>query len=340
MAQEIKAYSLEGLKKLMADLGLPKFRAKQVIQWLYQKGATSYDQMTNLPKALREKLQEEAPLYAPEIIDKQVSKDGTRKYVVQFHDGASAEMVAIPAKDRLTVCFSTQVGCAMACSFCATGKEGFTRDLLPGEIVDQVMIAQKDMDARVSNLVGMGQGEPFLNYENVLAALRILNGPDGLNIGARHIAVSTCGIFPGISRFGEEPEQFTLAISLHSAIQETRDRIMPKVKKQPLKDLKKVIKDYQANSGRRVTFEYLMADTFNDDEEHLKALVSFCKGMLCHVNLIPLNKVDGSPLQPSKHARVRRFLDELNANGVEATLRESRGSDISGACGQLKNKKA
>lgn len=340
MAQEIKAYSLEGVKELMAELGLPKFRAKQVIQWLYQKGATSYDDMTNLPKALRETLQQEAPLYFPEIIDKQVSKDGTRKYVVQFHDGASAEMVAIPAKDRLTVCFSTQVGCAMACSFCATGKEGFTRDLLPGEIVDQVMIAQKDMGARVSNLVGMGQGEPFLNYENVMAALRILNGEEGLNIGARHIAVSTCGIFPGISRFGDEPEQFTLAISLHSAIQKTRDQIMPKVKNQPLKDLKKVVKDYQSRSGRRVTFEYLLADGFNDDDEHLKALISFCKGMLCHVNLIPLNKVQGSPLQPSKKDRVRRFLDELNANGVEATLRESRGSDISGACGQLKNKLA
>ena len=340
MAQEIKAYSSEGIKDLMAELGLPKFRAKQIIQWLYQKGAASYDDMTNLPKALREKLQNEAPLYMPEVIDKQVSCDGTRKYVVRYHDGAAAEMVAIPSRDRLTVCFSTQVGCAMACSFCATGKEGFTRNLLPGEIVDQVMIAQEDMGMRVSNLVGMGQGEPFQNYDAVLAALRFLNSPDGLNIGARHIAVSTCGLFPGILRFGAEPEQFTLAISLHSAIQETRDEIMPKVKNQKVADLKRIVKEYQANSGRRVTFEYLMADGFNDDAEHLDALVKFCKGVLCHVNLISLNKVAGSPLQPSKKARVSAFLDELSSHGIEATLRDSRGSDIAGACGQLKNKKA
>lgn len=217
----IKAYSREGLAEFMKSAGMPAFRAKQIEQWLYQKGATSYDEMTNLSKDMRAKLTEAAPLYCAEIDDRQVSCDGTRKYIVRYADGCTAEMVAMPSGDRLTVCVSSQVGCAMACSFCATGKEGFTRNLLPGEIVEQVLIAQNDMGTRVSNVVIMGQGEPFLNYGNTLAALRFLNGKDGLNIGARHITVSTCGILDGIRAFGAEPEQFILAVSLHSAIQET-----------------------------------------------------------------------------------------------------------------------
>ena len=221
MGEEIKSYSYEGIKKLLARLGQPQFRAKQIVQWLYQKGASSYDEMSNIPASLKEALEKEAPLHPPVISDKQVSSDGTRKYIIRFHDGAETEMVGIPSKDRLTVCFSTQVGCPMGCTFCATGKEGFTRNLLPGEMVDQVMLVQEDFGERVSNVVGMGQGEPLLNYDNVLAALRFLNSPDGLNIGARRITISTCGLLQGIDQFAREPEQFTLAISLHSAIQET-----------------------------------------------------------------------------------------------------------------------
>ena len=335
---EIKAYSLDELGQLFKDKGLPQFRAKQVYQWLYQKGACSYDEMTNLPKNLRATLAEELPLLPAAVIDRQVSSDGTRKYVIQFTDGTATEMVAIPSQDRLTVCFSTQVGCAMACSFCATGHEGFTRNLLPGEMVEQVLIAQHDMGRRVTNLVAMGQGEPFLNYDNVRKALTILNSEQGLNIAARKITVSTCGVFAGIQKFAQEPEQFTLAVSLHSAIQKTRDELMPKVANQPLAELHEVLCRYQAISKRRITFEYLMISNMNDDERHLDALVDFCDGLSCHVNLIPLNEIDDSPFKPAAHHRVERFIERLQGSGTEATLRQSRGGDIAGACGQLKNK--
>ena len=335
----IKAYSREGLAEFMKSAGMPAFRAKQIEQWLYQKGATSYDEMTNLSKDMRAKLAEAAPLYSAEIDDR----------------------VAMPSGDRLTVCVSSQVGCAMACSFCATGKEGFTRNLLPGEIVEQVLIAQNDMGTRVSNVVIMGQGEPFLNYGNTLAALRFLNGKDGLNIGARHITVSTCGILDGIRAFGAEPEQFILAVSLHSAIQETRDALMPRVKNQSLSALHRAIEEYQADCGRRVSLtekckqvvptfyqadcgrrvslEYLLIKGFNDDDDHLQALVDFCEGISAHVNLLPLNNIPGSPFQPASKHRVDAFIRTLERAGVEATMRESRGGDIAAACGQLKNQK-
>lgn len=337
MAHGIGAYSYEGICELMKEWGQPRFRAKQLVQWLYQKGVDSYDEMSNLPASLKARLNEEAPLERATVVDKRVSKDGTRKYIVRFSDGASAEMVAIPSQDRLTVCFSTQVGCAMGCIFCATGKEGFTRNLLPGEMLDQIIIAQKDMGVRVTNLVGMGQGEPFLNYDNVLAAMRLANSPDGLNIGARKITISTCGILSGIRKFAAEPEQFTMAISLHSAIQKSRDVMMPSMVHQTLRDLKQDVLAYQKESGRRVTYEYAMIDGLNDDDEHLGALIDFCRGTICHVNLIPINAIEGSVLEPSKEATVNRFLKELEKRGIEATLRNSRGSDIAGACGQLKN---
>lgn len=339
MGEEIKSYSYEGIKKLLARLGQPQFRAKQIVQWLYQKGASSYDEMSNIPASLKEALEKEAPLHPPVISDKRVSSDGTRKYIIRFHDGAETEMVGIPSKDRLTVCFSTQVGCPMGCTFCATGKEGFTRNLLPGEMVDQVMLVQEDFGERVSNVVGMGQGEPLLNYDNVLAALRFLNSPDGLNIGARRITISTCGLLQGIDQFAREPEQFTLAISLHSAIQETRDDIMPALMNQKLPALKRAVQRYQEESGRRVTYEYVMINGVNDDMEHLKALVHFCRGTLCHVNLIPVNGVEGTGYAPSASDASALFLKELTSKGIEATIRQSRGADIAGACGQLKNAK-
>ena len=336
----IKAYSREELAAFVKEAGFPAFRAKQIEQWLYQKSAASYDEMTNLSKDMRARLSELAPLYNAEIDDRQISKDGTRKYIVRYADGNTAEMVAMPTGNRLTVCVSSQVGCAMACSFCATGKEGFTRNLLPGEIVEQVLVAQRDMDMRVSNVVIMGQGEPFLNYDNTLAALRFLNGKDGLNIGARHMTVSTCGVLDGIQAFGAEPEQFILAISLHSAIQETRDALMPRVKNQTLEGLHAAIEVYQADCGRRVSLEYLLIDGFNDDDAHLQALVDFCHGISAHVNLLPLNNVPGSPFQPARKHRVEKFIRTLERAGIEATMRDSRGGDIAAACGQLKNQKA
>ena len=339
MDKPIKTYALSELPSLMKELGQPSFRAQQLTEWLYQRHANSYDEMTNLPTALRTALSERFPLRMPEIVNRQVSRDGTRKYLIEFDDGIRVETVAIPSRggDRLTVCFSTQAGCAIGCAFCATGREGFARNLTPGEIVDQVLIAQDDMGKRVTNVVGMGQGEPFLNYDNTMAALRILNNKKGLEIGARHISVSTCGILPGIERFSEEPEQFTLAVSLHAARQGVRDLLMPNVARFKLGNLKSALQEYIAKTNRRVTLEYIMIDGVNDADEDLKALQKFCANLLCHVNLIPINAIEGSVFQPSELETINRWLNAIQKKGTEATLRDSRGSDIDGACGQLKN---
>lgn len=325
---------------IMEKLGQPKFRAQQLAEWLYQRHVCSYDEMTNLPAALRAQLAERFPLTTPTVVDRQVSNDGTRKYLLEFDDDIRVETVAIPSRsgDRLTVCFSTQAGCAIGCAFCATGQEGFARNLTPGEIVDQVFVAQDDMGSRVTNVVGMGQGEPFLNYDNTMAALRIMNSKKGLEIGARHISVSTCGILPGIERFSHEPEQFTLAVSLHAARQGVRDLLMPNVAKFKLPALKAALQTYVARTNRRVTLEYIMIEDVNDRAEDLVALQKFCHNLLCHVNLIPINAVAGSPFQPSAHETIEHWLASIQKKGTEATLRDSRGSDIDGACGQLKTK--
>lgn len=339
MDKPIKTYALSELPSLMKELGQPSFRAQQLTEWLYQRHVSSYDEMTNLPAALRAALSERFPLTMPEIVNRQVSRDGTRKYLIEFDDSIRVETVAIPSRggDRLTVCFSTQAGCAIGCAFCATGREGFARNLTPGEIFDQVLIAQDDMGKRVTNVVGMGQGEPFLNYDNTMAALRILNNKKGLEIGARHISVSTCGILPGIERFSEEPEQFTLAVSLHAARQGVRDLLMPNVARFKLGSLKSALQEYIAKTNRRVTLEYIMIDGVNDADEDLKALQKFCANLLCHVNLIPINAIEGSVFQPSEPETIDRWLNAIQKKGTEATLRDSRGSDIDGACGQLKN---
>ena len=339
MDKSIKTYSLPELASVMKELGQPAFRAQQLQEWLYQRHASSYDEMTNLPGSLRATLAERFPLTMPTVVDRQISKDGTRKYLVEFDDGIRVETVGIPSRngDRLTVCFSTQAGCPIACAFCATGQEGFARNLTPGEIVDQVLIVQEDMGKRVTNAVGMGQGEPFLNYDNTMAALHILNHKKGLEIGARHISVSTCGVLPGLERFSEEPEQFTLAVSLHAARQPIRDLIMPNVARYKLPSLKEALQNYVAKTNRRVTLEYIMIEGVNDAPADLKALQKFCSNLLCHVNLIPITAIEGSEFQPSSPETINLWLSEISKKGTEATLRDSRGSDISGACGQLKN---
>ena len=334
----IKAYSREGLAQVVEEVGQPAFRAKQLEQWIYAKGVKSYDEMTNLPKAMREKLAEEYPLYSPSVVAKQVSVDGTRKYLLRFHDGTMVETVGLPTKDRLTMCFSTQAGCQMRCSFCATGKAGFVRHLAPGEIVDQIRVVADDFGRRVTNAVAMGQGEPFLNYDNTLAALRFLNAKGGFEIGARHITVSTCGILPNIRRFAAEPEQFTLAVSLHSAVQETRDKLMPGVRQYTLDRLKESLKSYVESTGRRVSLEYSLISGINDTDDELRALTGFCHKLLCHVNLIPVNDTPLSHYHPSESDRISLFIDRLQKTGTECTLRTARGADIDGACGQLKQK--
>lgn len=327
---------------LTQDFKLPKFRVGQLEQWLWEKGAESFDQMTSFSKPLRGQLEECFSLSVPKIAFRQESADGTRKYLMNFADGANVETVGIPSRDfsRLTVCFSTQAGCAMSCKFCATGWGGFSRNLSIGEMYDQVKLVGEDFGIRVTNVVAMGQGEPFANYIPVINALKLMNNQKALGIGARHITVSTCGIISGIERFMHEPEQFTLAVSLHSAIQSTRDELMPGVSKQPLTDLYDALKSYGEFTKRRPSLEYALIDGVNDTPDHLDALIDFCRGMLCHVNLIPLNPIKENSndsqhylMKPSN--KLNNFKNILNKVGIENSIRASRGGDIDGACGQL-----
>ena len=346
MNTTLTSLSLPELESYLKAQKQPKFRAKQILDWLYQKQAQSYDEMTNLPATLRDTLADELPLTKNTIVNTQISTDGTRKYILRLADGNLVEMVGIPSRkknaegkpERLTVCFSTQVGCAMACAFCATGREGFTRNLDAGEMVDQVRLIAQDMNLRVSNVVAMGQGEGFLNYPELMKALHIMNAPWGLHIGARHITISTCGITKGIRDLSKEAEQYTLAISLHAAQQKTRDELMPRMKSTPLPLLKRALLEYVEATNRRVSLEYLLIKGINDGEQDLQALLDFCSDLLCHVNLLPVNSVEGSPLQASSPETTQNWLQALERAGVAASLRNSRGSDIDGACGQLKNK--
>lgn len=337
-SRDIRTFSLEELQELVKELGQPAFRAKQLHEWIHGKNVCSFDEMMNLPAALRSQLTEMFSFNTPTELVKQVSKDGSRKYLLQFSDGVSVETVGMPNRNKLAVCISTQAGCAMGCAFCATGLSGLTRSLTAQEMVDQVLHVARDFGERVSSVVFMGQGEPLANFDATVEALRMLNDPEGLAIGARHLTVSTCGIIPGIRKFAELPEQFTLAISLHSAIQSTRNQLMPGVKKYTLLRLHEAIQAYVEKTGRRPTYEYAMIDGINDTNPEMEALVDFCAGTLCHVNLIQLNDVSTSPLKPSPLEKVESLQKRLTINGVETTIRNSRGSDIDAACGQLKQR--
>lgn len=338
-SRDIRLLTLEELQDLVKELGQPAFRAKQLNEWIHDKNVCSFDEMTNLPAALREKLSERFSFNVPVELVKQVSKDGSRKYLLQFSDGVSVETVGMPNRNKLAVCISSQAGCAMGCAFCATGLAGLSRSLTAQEMVDQVLHVARDFGERVTSVVFMGQGEPFANFDATVQALRILNDPDGLAIGARHLTVSTCGVIPGIRRFAELPEQFTLAISLHSAIQGTRNQLMPGVKKYTLLRLHEAIQLYDEKTGRRPTYEFAMIDGINDTNPEMQALVDFCAGTLCHVNLIQLNNIPDSPFRPSPIEKVESLQRRLTMHGVETTIRNSRGSDIDAACGQLKQRR-
>ena len=339
-ATGIKALDRAGLAALVAELGQPRFRAGQLERWLYGRGARSFAEMTDLPADLRETLAGRLALPWPEIVERQQSSDATRKYLVGLADGATIEVVGLPAGDRLTVCFSTQAGCAMGCVFCATGKGGLVRNLGPGEMVDQVALVAQDFGRRVTNAVAMGQGEPFANYDAVLGALRFMNAADGLEIGARHLTVSTCGLVTGVRRFAREPEQFTLAISLHSAVQATRDRLMPGVRNITLPELRKALVDYATVSGRRPSLEFALISGVNDTEAERSALVKFCRGLLVHVNLIPINPVAETGFARSPADRIESFQRVLHAAGIEVSIRAERGTDIDAACGQLRQRRS
>lgn len=338
-ARDIRLLDLEELQNLVKELGQPAFRAKQLNEWIHEKNACSFDEMTNLPVAMREKLSERFSFNVPVELVKQVSKDGSRKYLLQFADGVSVETVGMPNRNKLAVCISSQAGCAMGCAFCATGLAGLSRSLTAQEMVDQVLHISRDFGERVTSVVFMGQGEPFANFDATIDALRALNDPDGLAIGARHLTVSTCGVIPGIRRFAELPEQFTLAISLHSAVQGTRNQLMPGVKKYTLPRLHEAIQLYVEKTGRRPTYEFAMIDGINDTNPEMQALIDFCAGTLCHVNLIQLNNIPDSPFRPSPIEKFETLQRRLTMHGVETTIRNSRGSDIDAACGQLKQRR-
>lgn len=336
--QDIRSMNPEEISALLEELHQPAFRAKQISEWVWTKHVTSFDEMTNLPASLRTALAERLSLGGVRELTRQVSTDGSRKYVVGFPDGTAVECVGMPTHNRLAVCASTQAGCGMRCAFCATGAHGLTRSLTAAEIYDQVTHVEDDFHTRVTSVVLMGQGEPFMNYDATLEALRRLNSPEGAGIGARHLTVSTCGIIPGIRRFAKEPEQFTLAVSLHSAVQSTRNRLMPGVKKYSLGYLHDAMADYVEATGRRPTYEYALISGINDTDNELDALVDFTRATLAHVNIIQLNEVEGSKFKPSTQERAEEFVRRLESFGVESTIRNSRGADIDAACGQLRQR--
>lgn len=332
----IRSLSPDELTRMVLSMGQPKFRAQQIADWLWTKHVTSFDEMSNLPASLREQLTQMFVIGGTDEIARQVSKDGSRKYLLKFADGASVECVGMPTRNKLSVCVSTQAGCGMACAFCATGAAGLNRSLSAAEMYDQVVHVAKDFGTRATSVVLMGQGEPFANYKETMKALRLFNSPEGLGIGARHLTVSTCGIIPMIHKFATEPEQFTLAVSLHSAVQKTRDMIMPGVKRFTLLRLWDAMQEYVEKTGRRPSYEYALIGGVNDTDDELAALCDFASDTMAHVNVIMLNEVPGSPFKPSTDARAQLFVRKLAQVGVECTIRNSRGNDIAAACGQLK----
>ena len=336
----IKALDRPGLEALVSDLGQPRFRARQIEHWLYGRGVGSFAEMTDLPAGLRETLAGRLALSPPSVLQRQESADGTRKYLVGLAGGATVETVGLPSGDRLTVCFSTQAGCAMGCAFCATGSGGLVRDLGPGEMVDQVRLVADDFGRRVSNAVAMGQGEPFANYDATLGGLRFMNADSGLGIGARHLTVSTCGLISGIARFAEEPEQFTLAVSLHSAVQETRDRLMPGVRgTRVVAAARQLSSRYAEKTGRRPSARVRAHRRRQRQPAPSSARSSaFCRGMLVHVNLIPVNPVTDTGFARSPTERLVAFERGLSDAGIEVSMRAERGSDIDAACGQLRQR--
>ena len=334
--KHLKSMTVSEIGCVLSSVNQPVFRAKQVYTWLH-KGVKSYEEMTNIPKALRDALAEQYPIYAPEVVRKQESqKDGTIKYLWKLHDGNCVETVLMRYHYGNTVCISTEVGCKMGCAFCASTLGGLVRKLEPFEMLDQVLFTRQDSGLPVSHIVLMGIGEPLDNLENVLRFLELVNSPEGMHISMRHISLSTCGLVPKIDALADEKLQISLAISLHGSNNEIRNRIMPVNKAYPLEELLPACRRYYEKTSRRIHFEYAMIDGLNDGPEQAKELLVLLKGLPAHVNLIPLNYVEESPLKPSKKAAVAAFQKALEDGGVTATVRRTLGSDIDASCGQLR----
>lgn len=336
----ISSYTLEQLAEQLKAMGQPAFRAKQIFHWLHQKLVTEFSAMTDQPKALLAKLEEEYYIAAPVIQRRQQSKDGTVKYLFRLADGNCIETVVMRYNYGNTVCVSTQVGCRMGCRFCASTQAGRVRNLEAGEIAAEIYAAQKDIGERISHIVLMGIGEPLDNFDNVMDFLTIISSPEGVNIGMRNISLSTCGIVPQIDKLAEKKLQLTLSISLHAPGNAMRSQMMPVNDAYPVEELIAACRRYQKVTGRRISFEYSMVRGVNDSPATAKELAKLIRGMGAHVNLIPINPVDGSPYSATDAENVKRFRNMLTELGVNATVRRRLGSDISAACGQLRREAA
>ncbi len=336
--KNIKDYNIEELKKELKEMGEKPFRAEQIFKWLYDEKVETFDEMTNLSLELREKLKQNYTMCNFNILKKQESKDGTIKYLFDVLDANAIETVLMRYHHGNSICVSSQIGCKMGCKFCASTGINFIRNLTTGEIVEQIIKVEQDTGERISNVVFMGIGEPLDNYDNVVNAIRLINHPKGLNVGARHISISTSGLVPKIYQLAEENIQCTLSISLHATNNEKRSSMMPVNKTYPIEELLQACKDYIAKTNRRISFEYALAKDNNDNLEDAKALVKLLKGMLCHVNLIPINKIENGQFDKSSNENIMKFRDYLNDHGIVATIRRELGSDIDAACGQLRRK--
>lgn len=337
MPEDIKSMTEEELSQALLPLGLKPYRAQQIFGWLHNKSVESFDEMLNIPKNTRIKLSEIYYISVANIEKKLVScYDDTIKYLYRLHDGTYVEAVLMSYHHGYTMCISTQAGCKMGCTFCATGQNGFERNLTASEMLAQIQAAQKDNHIRVSNVVLMGMGEPLDNYENVLRFLSLISSGNGLNIGMRHITLSTCGLADKIYDLADKRLQLTLSVSLHAPNDALRSQTMPVNRRFPVDQLLKACRYYAQKTGRRVTFEYAMIDGLNDTQACANELAQKLRGMLCHVNLIPINETAGALYQKSKQGRLIAFCNILEKNGVTATVRRTLGSDINASCGQLK----
>ncbi len=336
--KNIKDYNLEELKEELKSIGEKPFRAEQIFKWLYQDKVKSFDDMTNLSLELREKLKENYTICNFKILKKQESSDGTKKYLFDVLDGNAIETVLMSYHHGYSICVSSQIGCKMGCKFCASTGIKFVRSLTSGEIVEQILAVEQDENIRISNIVFMGIGEPLDNFDNVINAVKIINNPKGLNIGARHISISTSGLVPMIYKLAEKNTQCTLSISLHATTNKKRSSMMPVNNAYNIEELIQACKDYIKVTNRRISFEYALAKDNNDNLEDAKRLVKLLKGMLCHVNLIPINKIENGEYTKSSNENIIKFRDYLNDHGIVATIRRELGSDIDAACGQLRRK--
>lgn len=334
---DIKSLDLEELTEYIEDLGEKKFRAKQIYKWLHQDFVTGFDEMTNIPKDLRDRLKEDACIYVVKPVKVMVSElDGTRKYLYELNDGNIIESVLMKYHHGNSVCISTQVGCRMGCRFCASTLDGLERQLTPSEMLDEVYRIQKDIGERVSNIVLMGSGEPLDNYDNVIKFIKLISDENGLNISGRNITLSTCGIVPMIRRLADEKMQLTLAISLHASDDDTRRKLMPVANKYTIEELLDACRYFFQTTGRRITFEYSLVSGINDTESEAKKLGGLLNDINCHVNLIPVNPIKERDFKQSVKKDVEKFKNVLEKYKINVTIRREMGRDIQGACGQLR----